>query len=655
MATDNSIIIGNNRPMIGVTEKYAVKKPYIAIGWEIWRGNQRLEGNTTGEFTFLDASLGEDFVIHVYYFTEKLDLKNRLHATLAVKPLPWKPEFVTITWQDANLDDIGDKNIEYLDEVYLTVRTANIEKGKYLSARIIDTSTNSAGKELYAYVDEHSIARFKVSPELRKFFCEKFSFEKAIHKYRAEIKYFNKGTPYGEFTAEDRYLTVVKKSEILSVANVAGQAIPPKNGEKPVVVEDDRSDKKRKDPIIIKLNVFFDGTRNNRTNVEIREKTSRTPEENRSYKLYGKEDSSYEQGYSNVAIMQWCDAFNERQNKNEITIYIEGIGTYDFLGDMTLDLATGVGFTGLLAKVKRALDEISKKRKDVVNKDEYVAGVEVNVFGFSRGAATARHFVSTKRSEIAMKLSTSKVNVIFTFVGLFDTVSSFGIDLNFENDTKELSLDMGGKAKKVLQLKALYEYRANFSLTDITSSIQAGVGYELGLPGAHSDIGGGYRESIEEKVRYYYPSRLIDWLIKEGWYPENPKHKINLPFNNGGFCELERTVVNAYQYIPLTIMVNFAIKYGGMKFNYKLNTYYKKIPPALVSLRDRFVKEANKNDGARSTTVNKLPEEEKKWLRHNYLHLSAFREGGQYDPLDYLANKGRYNDGGMPERQSIQG
>ncbi|MXD86615.1 DUF2235 domain-containing protein, partial [Escherichia coli] len=42
-------------------------------------------------------------------------------------------------------------------------------------------------------------------------------------------------------------------------------------------------------------------------------------------------------------------------------------------------------------------------------------------------------------------------------------------------------------AKKVFQITAMNEYRYNFSLNSIK-----GMWPELALPGAHSDIGGGY-------------------------------------------------------------------------------------------------------------------------------------------------------------------
>ena len=63
-----------------------------------------------------------------------------------------------------------------------------------------------------------------------------------------------------------------------------------------------------------------------------------------------------------------------------------------------------------------------------------------------------------------------KTPIIFNFVGLFDTVASFG--LIHKNDVSQLNLKMGGKPNKVVHLIASDEYRENFKLTNIDSTIK---------------------------------------------------------------------------------------------------------------------------------------------------------------------------------------
>lgn len=130
--------------------------------------------------------------------------------------------------------------------------------------------------------------------------------------------------------------------------------------------------------------------------------------------------------------------------------------------------------------------------------------VTLNVFGFSRGAAAARNFVHLANTQPELfknaeldkdwnfaKNNPSKQNgVSVNFVGLFDTVASYGKDLNFSNDTEQLHLNFdSGYANKVVHLVALDEYRANFPLTNINSALglsarngKGKMGYELRIP-----------------------------------------------------------------------------------------------------------------------------------------------------------------------------
>ena len=72
--------------------------------------------------------------------------------------------------------------------------------------------------------------------------------------------------------------------------------------------------------------------------------------------------------------------------------------------------------------------------------------------------------------------------------------------LSFGSSVAELGLALGGVPQQVVHLTAGDEYRENFSLTDITSSI--GSGYELTLPGVHSDVGGSYGKITNEEEHW---------------------------------------------------------------------------------------------------------------------------------------------------------
>jgi len=139
--------------------------------------------------------------------------------------------------------------------------------------------------------------------------------------------------------------------------------------------------------------------------------------------------------------------------------------------------------------------------------------LSLDVFGFSRGAAAARHFIHQAMldkqiqnqlvDELKYKLQPKAVKV--HFVGLYDTVSIHGVlktalGIGYSN-TISLNLDAITHAKQVVQLAAADEHREYFSLTDIHSA--RGNGREIFLPGVHSDIGGAYRDAGNEKQVIY--------------------------------------------------------------------------------------------------------------------------------------------------------
>jgi Uncharacterized alpha/beta hydrolase domain (DUF2235) len=134
-----------------------------------------------------------------------------------------------------------------------------------------------------------------------------------------------------------------------------------------------------------------------------------------------------------------------------------------------------------------------------------------DVFGFSRGAAAARHFVNQvklkQHGPLAVSFAPGKLPLVpdldwqtairAGFVGLFDTVPSIGnLADGFDvSDTQQSSLKLAlsaDAADKVVHLIARDEKRANFTLMTVSPEHE-----EIALPGVHSDIGGGYTTGTE--------------------------------------------------------------------------------------------------------------------------------------------------------------
>ena len=187
---------------------------------------------------------------------------------------------------------------------------------------------------------------------------------------------------------------------------------------------------------------------------------------------------------------------------------------------------------------------------------------------------------------------------------------------NFSNDIAELQLALYDQAQRVVHLTAADEYRKNFALTTIASSLPSGVGFECQLPGVHSDIGGGYAELEDEvrNVRLYHR----DMLIEQGWYLDGTNGTDNqIPILNDTWAVGRRLIPLHYQFITLAIMRRQAKK-SGVTFE-SLDGYPAyQIPPKLQDVGNYLIGEVM---GEKRKEVTFLPEHA--WVRNAYLHRSA--------------------------------
>jgi hypothetical protein len=167
------------------------------------------------------------------------------------------------------------------------------------------------------------------------------------------------------------------------------------------------------------------------------------------------------------------------------------------------------------------LNAISESDQFTRNNADGFKAIELDVFGFSRGAAAARHFTNVivdgekglfatkftdacKSSSIALKSGydwASNESCCIKFVGVFDTVAAifdpFSGDFTPHNDDNgdvRLWLDPD-RIENVVHLTAhkKTEYRYNFCLNKVNPN---GKFKEYVVPGAHSDLGGGYQSTL---------------------------------------------------------------------------------------------------------------------------------------------------------------
>lgn len=382
---------------------------------------------------------------------------------------------------------------------------------------------------------------------------------------------------------------------------------------------------------ILTVNIFFDGTLNNMFNSNLRTDGTDT-----AAQQYMSEQGSYENDLSNVALLYMASTQTNGKTEN---IYIPGAGTFTMdsssyeKDSLFPGAAMGEGDSGVVARVQKALNDLKNTVKDANAKRIFI-----NVFGFSRGSFYARHFCFKLKDRttqtapfVGVTSSPFEIpgvaykNIKIKLVGIFDTVSSEGI--NHYNDVKEWGLDIGGKQgiEHILHLTAQDEYRYHFPLTHITTAMNETnshgdmIGFECSFPGAHSDIGGSYyanysepnkvpeissslHPSLENKpVSYKYISVLDEeqdssakingeiswkWFKEKGYYrgiptSENPldwkeffvfdgsfsvKYPMTAPRKVKMVCVKHITRNKTYQFILANMMKEAAEKIAAMTF-----------------------------------------------------------------------------------------
>jgi len=394
--------------------------------------------------------------------------------------------------------------------------------------------------------------------------------------------------------------------------------------------------------VSIRANVFFDGTGNNRANVNA------GPDGAPFDPSFIRTDS-YEADHSNISKLQSLWKKSDKEKHYTLSVYVEGIGTHNNRRDSLVGSGTGQGFSGVKTRVATGLKRIINSI-DKLGTNKKISYIHLDTFGFSRGAAAARYFVYYSMQKAGktlleqLKAKGYEVgSVKFKFVGLFDTVASFGI--SHDEDTKQLHLDCLGQTERTVHLCAAEEHREKFRLTNIKS---ASNGLEIFLPGVHSDIGGGYTAvSKDDKLQIYdidvtYTrdvherafQRETNWLLASGWYKnKNSDNKSDIEKANF-FNEIKvsrKKIGNQYSFIPLRIMAKHA-KENGIKISGRLAIKHK-LPKDLTefygTLKAYIAKGNTKPehwhlDFSDQSHFVKHNDEKAREIRYKYFHFSSY-------------------------------
>lgn len=245
---------------------------------------------------------------------------------------------------------------------------------------------------------------------------------------------------------------------------------------------------------------FFDGTGNNHFERPSQDNPTRTAisylyeaysvPDNAKYYVVGVGTST--PGDADLLISNEAYQFPRQRSWFERVMDLENFSNAEYLANMVLGNISGLG---IRERQEAALEKMAF---------EYQRGKRVvDIFGFSRGAASARSF----QNEILSRYS----DVTVRFLGLFDTVSQIGAP-SINNEVSWLAgydLSIEDRTQFTAHAIAKHEARIGFPLTSVQEGISSGRRtpqqiqalsaddahgrwQEKAFDGVHSDIGYGY-------------------------------------------------------------------------------------------------------------------------------------------------------------------
>ena len=683
-------IIGETAPFTGRDYQYKLvndKREKVAVKeWQVVLDGIILKTNSTGEFVF-NMNLAMK-TLKILAFTS-----NKTYA-LSVSVVMGSPTVSWVEWQDIEGKSLKGRKVGYLDKVRLCIKTQNIREGEKLTVTIYEDQ----------FLDGHGISSITMGTYQTTGVNKNSKAYLLFNNMSVYRNVLNSSDPRGSDEAEHEYyakivynkiINIIRDDVQLIVQNELKQYIKPKQTNTPVKVGASKSIKKQhKKPINFTFGVFFDGTLNNMYNSEIRKSVAEKRRLNQkiSYEeakkikeKKGKKDSSYENELSNPAIL--FKSYIKKDSDRLFKIYVEGIGTNtksptkaeDYKKDDSFKgPAFGTGSAGIIDRVREAI----KKITDLIDikEDEYLNKITFDVFGFSRGAAAARHFVhvvthpeyipktnsNRETLDIQGKILnpeyykkaprygllgilldqkgwlTDNVKVEIRFAGLYDTVPHHGFTQT--DDIEDLGLDSINKANYVVHMVAADEHRYNFDLADISSVVKTSPdsgkkgGIELFFPGVHSDVGGSYVDgapNISYKINFSsdmdFLTKEKEELIRQGWFSSQQisvKYYLTIHgLNNYRLEGIKNSVSNQYSYIPLHIMAEFGRK-KGVQFDNNILYSSSKITnnPDFLNKVKKILWDYSFNGGPRLVYKEKGTEAENELIRKlrlYYLHWNS--------------------------------
>jgi hypothetical protein len=282
---------------------------------------------------------------------------------------------------------------------------------------------------------------------------------------------------------------------------------------------------------VVHLSFYFDGTGNNRFADDAAQK------------------------WSNVARLFF--AARDDKSNGIYRIYLAGVGTrynasrnwaerFDsWFEDKTLGNAGGFGgdrrLDGGEGQMSDALEKVllanarleGGKAKKIADKNEnegfaklsealgnhrLIKAINFSVFGFSRGAALARAFTNRVSEQMqwagASQYKYHGVDARINFLGVFDTVASFGLPGTNWGGWKSKDLTIPPHVESCHHYAAGHELRFSFPVDLVRDrGLYHGNKLEKVYPGVHSDVGGGYESGKQGRTDLLSRVPLADMQV----------------------------------------------------------------------------------------------------------------------------------------------
>jgi hypothetical protein len=287
---------------------------------------------------------------------------------------------------------------------------------------------------------------------------------------------------------------------------------------------------------VVNISIFFDGTGNNK---EVDEPLKRWSNPAR---LWRAAQALLDKGQTNYAIYvtgvgtpsnekatDWMDV--KRQNYGDGTgglVFGAGGTRRTEYGERNVNDALRQALLQNAKNLNISLKPYMEKGKNLslgelakaLQGHRLISMINLSIFGFSRGAALARAF----SNDIVKSFVVGKDGVAtyqgfpvrLHFMGLFDTVASFGVpSRNVDLPFDEKNLVVPQQVERCVHYVAANELRFSFPVDLIRKNGVLRANWtEVAYPGVHSDVGGGY-EPVNQGISNNYARIPMRDMLRE--------------------------------------------------------------------------------------------------------------------------------------------